>query len=221
MSDITVSFSHNDYKIIVKESLYKGFFKLERFGIQHRLFAGGSTETFSRELFERGEAAAVLIYDPNKEVVVLTEQFRIGAALDNTKTSPWLLEVVAGIIEESEQAEEVARREAQEETGCIIQDLIPISSYWSSPGGTSEKIHLYCALVDSNGVEGIHGLDHEQEDILVRIIAFDQAYNGIASGEINNAATIIALQWLKLNQSSLSQHSLDQKKQNPIAIKTD
>jgi ADP-ribose pyrophosphatase len=205
MSEISVSFSQDDCKIIAKESLYTGFFKLDRFEIQHRLFTGGSTDTFKRELFERGEAAAVLLYDPSEKVVVLTEQFRIGAALDNTDTSPWLLEVVAGMVEEGEQAEEVARREAQEETGCIIQDLIPISSYWSSPGGTSEKIHLYCALLDSRGMGGIHGLDHEQEDILVRIIPFEQAYNGIASGEINNAATIIALQWLKLNEHSLNQ----------------
>ena len=206
MSELSVSFSQDDYKIIAKESLYDGFFKMKRFTIQHRLFAGGSTGTFSRELFERGEAAAVLLYDPMARVVVLTEQFRIGAALDETNTSPWLLEVVAGIVEEGEQAEEVARREAQEEADCIVQDLIPISSYWSSPGGTSEKIHLYCALIDSAGMGGIHGLDHEQEDILVRIIPFDQAYSGIAGGEINNAATIIALQWLKLNEQELQQN---------------
>ena len=203
MSALSVSFSQDDCKIIAKESLHDGFFKVNRFDIQHQLFAGGHSVTFSRELFERGEAAAVLLYDINADVVILTEQFRIGAAFDQ-KCSPWLLEVVAGMVEAGEQADEVARREAQEEAGCIIQDLIPISSYWSSPGGTSEKIHLYCALLDSQGVGGIHGLDHEQEDILVRTIPFEQAYSGIASGEINNAATIIALQWLKLNKSQVA-----------------
>ncbi|MGK0247360.1 MAG: ADP-ribose pyrophosphatase [Oleispira sp.] len=217
MSEITVSFSQGDYTVIAKKSLYNGFFKMSRFDIQHRLFAGGSSETFSREVFERGEAAAVLLYDPNENVVVLTEQFRIGAALDAARTSPWLLEVVAGIIEEGEQAEEVARREALEEAGCVINDLIPISTYWSSPGGTSEKIHLYCALLDSRGMGGIHGLDYEQEDILVRMIPFDTAYDGIASGEINNAATIIALQWLKLHQSLLSQEN---ESKSDIARKT-
>lgn len=203
MSKLTVSFSKDDCKIIAKESLHDGFFKVDRFNIQHQLFAGGHSETFSRELFERGEAAAVLLYDTTADVVILTEQFRIGAAFDS-EASPWLLEVVAGMLETGEQADDVARREAQEEAGCIIHDLIPISSYWSSPGGTSEKIHLYCALLDSQGVGGIHGLDHEQEDILVRTIPFEQAYNAIASGEINNAATIIALQWLKLNQETLA-----------------
>lgn len=203
MSKLTVSFSKDDCKIIAKESLHDGFFKVDRFNIQHQLFAGGHSETFSRELFKRGEAAAVLLYDTTADVVILTEQFRIGAAFDS-EASPWLLEVVAGMLETGEQADDVARREAQEEAGCIIHDLIPISSYWSSPGGTSEKIHLYCALLDSQGVGGIHGLDHEQEDILVRTIPFEQAYNAIASGEINNAATIIALQWLKLNQETLA-----------------
>jgi ADP-ribose pyrophosphatase len=203
-TEIKVKFSQDDYKIVAKERLHDGFFKVDRFDIQHQLFAGGSTETFSRELFERGEASAVLLYDMNKDVVVLTEQFRIGAAFDQ-QGSPWLLEVVAGMVEEGEVAEEVARREAQEEAGCIIEKLIPISSYWSSPGGTSEKVHLYCALLDSSGMGGVHGLDHEQEDILVRLIPFPQAYAGIARGEINNAATIIALQWLKLNQNQLIQ----------------
>jgi ADP-ribose pyrophosphatase len=204
MSKLGVSFSQDDCKIIAKESLHDGFFKVDRFDIQHQLFTGGRSGIFSRELFERGEAAAVLLYDPQKDVVILTEQFRIGAAFDSNASSPWLLEVVAGMVEDGEHAEEVAIREAQEEAGCIIQDLIPISSYWSSPGGTSEKIHLYCALLDSKDVGGIHGLEHEQEDILVRLFPFEQAYDGIASGEINNAATIIALQWLKLNQSQVA-----------------
>jgi ADP-ribose pyrophosphatase len=203
-TEIKVKFSQSDYNIVAKERLHDGFFKVDRFNIQHQLFAGGRTETFSRELFERGQASAVLLYDVNKDVVVLIEQFRIGAAFD-PQGSPWLLEVVAGIIEEGEVAEEVARREAQEEAGCIIEELIPISSYWSSPGGTSEKVHLYCALLDSRGMGGVHGLDHEQEDIRVRLIPFPQAYAGIARGEINNAATIIALQWLKLNQKQLIQ----------------
>ena len=87
----------------------------------------------------------------------------------------------------------------------MIEELIPISRYWSSPGGTSEKVHLYCALLDSTGMGGIHGLEHEQEDILVRLIPFDDAYESIADGGINNAATIIALQWLKLNKNQLNQ----------------
>ena len=204
-STLSVTYQHTDHKIVAEERLHDGFFKIDRFDIQHKLFAGGETEVFRRELFERGEASAVLLYDAVRDVVVLTEQYRIGAAFDSEQASPWLLEVVAGMVEEGELPEEVACREAEEETGCIIKDLIPISNYWSSPGGTSEKVHLYCALVDSSILGGIHGLEHEQEDILVRLIPFEQAYDGIASGEINNAATIIALQWLKINQNQVMQ----------------
>lgn len=196
---LTVKFQQNDHKIVAKERLHDGFFKIDCYSVTHKLFNGGETEVFKREIFERGQASAVLLYDPVKEVIILTEQYRVGAAFDG-ETSPWLLEVVAGMIEEGEEPEGVARREAEEEAGAIITDLIPITSYWSSPGGTSEKVHLYCAVVDSTEIGGIHGLQDEQEDILVRIIPFSQAYAAIATGEINNAATIIALQWLKLNK---------------------
>tara|TARA_B110000211_G_scaffold195557_1_gene224210 strand:- start:146 stop:778 length:633 start_codon:yes stop_codon:yes gene_type:complete len=202
--ELDVKFNQQDHKTVLTQRLHDGFFKVDRYQVEHELFAGGRTEAFSRELFERGEASAVLLYDPKKDLVVLTEQYRIGAALDKQQGSPWLLEVVAGMIEEGESAEEVARREAEEEAGCHLNQLIPISSYWSSPGGTSEKVHLYCALIDSTGLGGIHGLDHEQEDILVRVLPFQVAFDGIESGAINNAATIIALQWLKLKHSDIA-----------------
>lgn len=194
----SVTFQQSDQCILTKERLYNGFFKIDRFLIQHELFSGGKTSAFTRELFERGEASAVLLYDPKNDAVVLTEQYRMGAAFDKEGRSPWLLEVVAGMVEAGEEPEAVARREAIEEADCIIDQLMPISSYWSSPGGTSEKVHLYCAFVDSTTLGGIHGLQQENEDILVRVIPFAQAYDAIATGEINNAATIIALQWLKL-----------------------
>lgn len=202
---LKVKFQQADQQILAKKRVYDGFFKLDSFELQHALFAGGRSEVFHRELFERGEAAAVVLYDPAQDTVVLTEQYRIGAAFDSQGASPWLLEVVAGIVEEGEQPQEVACREAEEEAGCHINDLIPISSYWSSPGGSSEKIHLYCALVDSTGLGGIHGLADENEDILVQVLPFEQAYQAIETGEINNAATIIALQWVKLNQNQLKQ----------------
>jgi len=202
-SELDVKFNNQDHQSVLSKRLHDGFFKVDHYQIEHALFAGGRTAKFSRELFERGEASAVLLYDPVKDLVVLTEQYRIGAALDDRQASPWLLEVVAGMMEAGESAEDVARRESEEEAGCSPDELIPISSYWSSPGGTSEKVHLYCALIDSTGLGGIHGLEHEQEDILVRVIPFDIAYNGIESGEINNAATIIALQWLKLRHNEL------------------
>jgi ADP-ribose pyrophosphatase len=88
-SILSSKFYHADHKIITKERLYDGFFKIDRFELQHELFAGGKTPIFSRELFERGEASAVLLYDKAQDVVVLTEQYRIGAAFDKNQSSPW------------------------------------------------------------------------------------------------------------------------------------
>jgi len=201
MPDLEPTYQASDVEIIERKRMFDGFFKMEKYRLRHKRFAGDWTEAFERELFERGEAAAVLLYDPILDLVVLTEQFRVGGL--NREESPWMLEVVAGIIEQGEQPDEVARREAEEEAGCLPNKLIPISCYWPSPGGCSEKIHLYCALVDAAELGGIHGLEHENEDILARCIPFQQAYDGIASGEINNAATIIALQWLKINKVDL------------------
>ena len=193
-------FDRQDVELTKRDRKYDGFFKVDAYKLKHELFAGHTSDEFVRELFERGEAAAVLLYDPIRNKVVLVEQFRIGALED--EVSPWLLELVAGIVEEGESPEEVASREAQEEAGCEVSDLEHITSYWVSPGGTSEKIHLYCAHIDSEGLGGIHGLADENEDILVHVVSCEEAFEAVACGRINNAATIIALQWLQLKQKA-------------------
>ena len=191
------------YEILDSETAYQGFFRLERYRLRHRLFAGGMSEPVQRELFERGHAAAVLLYDPQRDAVVLLEQFRIGAL--QAAGGPWLLEIVAGMIEEGESAAEVVRREAMEEAGARIQHLEFICDYLVSPGGTSETISLYCGLVDSDGLGGIHGLDEEQEDIRVTVVTFDQAWALWQQGQINSASPIIALQWLAMQRETLRQ----------------
>lgn len=191
------------YEILDSETVYQGFFRLERYRLRHRLFAGGMSGPVQRELFERGHAAAVLLYDPQRDAVVLLEQFRIGAL--QAAGGPWLLEIVAGMIEEGESAAEVVRREALEEAGARIQRLEFICDYLVSPGGTSETISLYCGLVDSDGLGGIHGLEEEQEDIRVTVVTFDQAWALWQQGQINSASPIIALQWLAMQRESLRQ----------------
>ncbi|MDO6748642.1 NUDIX domain-containing protein, partial [Gilvimarinus sp. 1_MG-2023] len=137
---------HKDWELTHKEVAYQGFFRIERLWLRHKTFAGGWTDTFSRELFERGEVVCVLLYDPQRDVLVFTEQFRVGAiGADNT---PWLTELVAGMVEAGESVEDVAARETMEEAGCRFERLLPICSYWSSPGGTSERVHLFCGLLD-------------------------------------------------------------------------
>lgn len=191
-------------ELLAQEVCYQGFFRLERYRLRHRLYDGGMSPLLTRELFERGHAAAVLPYDPLCDAVVLLEQFRIGAL--QAPDGPWLLEIVAGMIEAGEQAEDVVRRELQEEAGCELQALEPICEYLVSPGGTSERISLYCARVDSRGVGGIHGVQDEGEDIRVTVVSYAQALDWLVRGRINSASPIIALQWLQLNRERLRQH---------------
>jgi ADP-ribose pyrophosphatase len=169
--------------------------------VRHKRFGGGWTEVMSRELFERGHAAVALPYDPARDVVVLIEQVRIGAYAAGF--APWLIEPVAGILEPGETPEEVARREAVEEAGCEIAELEPIGKVLASPGGSSEVLHLNCGRVDSAGVGGIHGLEHEHEDIRAFTLPLDTALERLAKGEYNKAITVMTLQWLALNRERL------------------
>jgi ADP-ribose pyrophosphatase len=180
---------------------YKGFFEVVRYRFRHRLFAGGWSSEIEREVFERGHAVAVLPYDPAADAVVLIEQFRIGALAAGFP--PWQVEIVAGIIEEGEAVEAVARRETLEEAGAVLSTLIPICRYLVSPGGASESVAVYCGRVDSHKLGGIHGLPHENEDIRVEVVPFAKAIVELNAGRITNATCIIALQWLALNRDRL------------------
>ena len=188
-------------EIVDKTVCYDGFFRLERYRLRHRLFSGAWSRVLTRELFERGHAAAVLPYDPALDAVVLVEQFRIGAL--EAPGSPWLLEIVAGIIDPGETPEDVVRREAVEEANCQIEALIHIYDYFVSPGGTSECISLFCGKVDATGAGGLYGLAAEEEDIRVTVVPFAEAIAQLHAGKINSAAPIIALQWLQLNHAQL------------------
>lgn len=184
-----------------RTTVFQGFFRIEKFRLRHSLFGGGMSATMSRELFERGHAVAVLPYDPVLDRVVLIEQFRIGALED--AEGAWLTEIVAGMIGKDESVEAVARREAEEEAGCVIAEMVPICRFYSSPGGCSESVMLYCGRVDASDAGGIHGLADEHEDIRVFTTSFSEAFSWVESGRVNSAAPIIALQWLALNRAQV------------------
>jgi ADP-ribose pyrophosphatase len=192
-----------------KEIAYSGFFRLEKYWLTHTLYNGGWSEQICRELFVRGRCVGVLLYDPHTDKLVLIEQFRVGAILNPDKA--WLIEIVAGAIEDGETAEEVAHREAREEAGCEIQALIRINEFYTSPGGTGESITLFCGKVDSTKiVEGVHGLVEEQEDILVRTVDFAEAYRMVESNEIDSAIPLLAIQWLALHKQAIQAQWLDE-----------
>lgn len=196
-----ISFTHNDYEVIERKVLYQGVFRLVRYALRYRLFKGGWSAVLQREVFERHSAVGILPYDPLEDKVILIEQFRPGTI--GNPASPWLVEVPAGIIEPNETPEDVAYRETMEETGCTLSMLHPISDYFVSPGGSNEYLHLYCGKVDAKGVEGIYGLQDEQEDIRVINLSADEAFAKVQSGQIKNAPALIALLWLQLNRQTL------------------
>jgi ADP-ribose diphosphatase len=194
-------YTATDYELLKREEVFNGFFKMVRLTLRHKLFSGGWSQPIARELFERGRCVGVLLYDPVNRLVGLAEQFRAGAL--EQSGSPWLFEVVAGMVEADESLKDVARREVLEEAGITDIQLVPICDYWVSPGGTSERMHLYCALTDLVDSAGIFGLDHESEDIQLHILPESQAFEWLDQGVCDNAATTICLMWLRMNHDSL------------------
>ena len=195
------TYGHEDYQIIEAERVFQGYFSINKLTIKHRLFDGNWSNSFQREIFERGNAAAVLLYDPDLQSVVLLEQFRAGALA--SETSPWMLEVVAGIIEAGETPEGLVIREAEEEAGQKISELIKIGEFFTTPGGSTEKLWLFCAKVDASDAAGVFGLENEDEDIRTFTMNLDEAEKGLNNGLFENATSIIALQWLLLNREKV------------------
>lgn len=200
---IPATYDKKDIEILHKETLYHGFFDLVRYSFRHRLFNGGMSGTIEREVMVRGQAVVLLPYDPRRDEVVLIEQVRIGAL--SSARSPWLLEVVAGLTEPGEAEEAVARREAQEEAGLTVGRCQRVLQYFASPGGVDEQLTVFVGEVDATQAQGIHGLAEEGEDIRVHVVTRERACQLLDEGQIENAASIIALQWLALHHERLRQ----------------
>ncbi|MFC0308994.1 ADP-ribose diphosphatase [Gallibacterium trehalosifermentans] len=198
-------YGQKDIEILHDEVVFKGFYTMKRVQFRHRLFSGEMSGVVTREVLTKNEATAVVLYDPQRDNVVLVEQVRIGAVNPTSHASPWLLELVAGMIETGEQPDEVAMRESEEEAGVKPTRLYPIMQFWDSPGGMSERIHLFAGRVDSSQVGGIYGVPEENEDICVHVVQREVAYQWLESGKINNGVAVIGLQWLQLNYVKLQQ----------------
>lgn len=184
-----------------RETSYHGYFAVDTLTLHHRLFAGGWSSPMRRELFQRGDAVGVLPWNPRTDEVVLIEQFRVGAlrGTDN----PWMLELIAGIVEPGESDPEVAHREAEEEAGCQLHRLEPIATFYPSAGACSEQIRLFIGETTGADHGAVKGLAAEHEDILVHQMARTEALAMLDRGEINNGHTLIALQWLALHGERL------------------
>ncbi|MDG6772917.1 NUDIX domain-containing protein [Thiomicrorhabdus sp. ZW0627] len=195
---------NKSFEINCIDSGYDGFFKIDLIDFKHTLYQGGWTSNIRRELFGRGQAVLVLLYDLQKQVVILVEQCRAGAlghahASGQTEQA-WLLEPVAGMIDPGETAEQAAYREAQEEAGVQLDNLEYVCQFYPSPGGSDEILYLYAAEVDSGQLPEYAGLVDDHEDIKIVRLPFTEAKEKLLKGQFNVASTIIALQWLLLQK---------------------
>ena len=196
------TFSVDDVEVVETDVLYKGFFSMKRLDYRHKLYRGGWSSLIQREVLFRGEAVGAVLYDPVEDLIGLVEQIRPGAMAD--EQGPWCLEVVAGMVEPGETTEDVVWRELQEEADITPDSVEYVCQYMASPGGCDEKLHVYCALASLSGLDGsVNGLDNEGEDIRLLVLPAEQVFEHLYSGRFNNAATLIALQWLQLNRSRL------------------
>lgn len=196
------------FNILNYEKIYDGFCKVFKIKFNHSKFDGSKSNDLEHELFVRQPCVGVLPYNPNTDEIILIKQFRIGAVdpLKNFKANfnPWLLEIVAGVIDkENESPENTAIRECIEEAGCKIDKLIPMHEYLVSPGANNEKIQLFCGLFSHEYRPGLFGVEDENEDIKTYIYSLDEAKELLSSGKIYNAASIVAIQWLLLNKHKI------------------
>lgn len=204
----SLRFGQDDVKVLASETLYQGFFTLSREVLSHRLFEGGWSEPVSREIFQRGDAVGVLPWHVQDDVLIMVEQFRPGAR--RAGSSAWMLELVAGIVEEGESDKAVAKREAQEEAGCVIDAMESIACYFPSSGACSEQVRLFCGRVTEHRAGAVMGLAGEGENILVHALPRREVLELLEKGNINNGHTLISLQWLALHGDKLRQRWLEE-----------
>lgn len=190
-------FGQHDWELLERRTLFQGFFRVDQLTLRHRLYEGGWSGPVKRELLMRRPAVAILPYDLEHRCIAMVEQFRVGAIAD--RASPWCLELIAGIADvANETLEALARREAEEEAALTLGALEKITSYLPSPGGTDERLHVFASRCDLSQSGGIHGKPEEGENIRLVILPLDEIPALIASGHVDNAASLIALQWLLL-----------------------
>ncbi|MBJ7539818.1 NUDIX domain-containing protein [Marinomonas transparens] len=197
------TYSKDDVEVLQDECVYKGFFEMRKLTLRHKKFNGEWSNPMTREMMVRNDAVCVLLFDPVADKVLLIEQFR-PAVLKSE--SPWLLELVAGMVEEGESDEEVARRESLEEAGVTIKRLEYMFKFVPSPGGLVEYLRMYAGEFDSSLVDTTktHGLDEENEDIKLHLLTANDAI-ALLKKDVENASTIMGLQWFALNKADLIQ----------------
>ena len=198
---LVLQYGAGDVEVLEDTRVWSGHYAMRRLTLRHRRFAGDWSEPLVREIFERGDAVAVLPYDPQSDSLVMIEQFRPGAMRGDD--SPWMLELIAGVVESGETDADVVHREAMEEAACELSQLEPIATVFPSAGACSEQVRLFCGRVSRAAIGELHGLQEEGEDILVHSVPREQALQMLRDDKIPNGHTLIALQWLQIHGDDL------------------
>jgi len=188
--------------VFSQERILDGFFKIDRAVVSYERFDGTMSAPMTRLVFERGDSVAVLLFDRQRREVVLVQQFRYPAYVRDG--DGWLWEIIAGTQEEGRSPEEVVRAEALEEAGYHLDALHHVATVYPSPGGTSERMHIFLAPVSAAQRVGRGGgLAESGEDILVRTFSLEEALRMVEDGRIADAKTVLALQYLALHEQEL------------------
>ena len=184
-------------KIIDIKNLSKAHYKLDKVDFEYQT-KKGDWQIQSRECYDRGDGAAILLYNPTKKTVILTKQFRMPSYLNGNATG-MMIEVCAGLLDE-DNPESCIIKEVEEETGFKISNPKKVFELYSTPGAVTEKIHYFIAEYnDEMKVSAGGGLEEEHEEIEVMEINFDTAFKMVSNGKINDAKTVVLLQFAKLN----------------------
>ncbi|HIJ85602.1 MAG: NUDIX protein [Magnetococcales bacterium] len=195
-----------DVEIIETKEMYRGFFRLFKVLLRYRRFDGQMSGTIALEALERGEGVAIILYDPLKDYVGLVQQFRIGAHLRENKG--WVIELAAGSCQGHADVKAVALKEVREETGWSPSVLEHVNTFYISPSGTTERIHLFLGIFDSKIPPSATGVREEEEDIRTLCLPFQEVLDMMVRGEINAASVILGMQWLQLNREALRRRFL-------------
>ena len=181
-------------EIMNERVAFDDFFKIEEARLKFELQDGTMSNPVRRLNFNRGDSAAALVFNTQTNEVLLVNQFKYPTYKNE---GGWITEVVAGMIDELESPEEAIKREVLEETGFRVRKLTDISVFYVSPGGSSERIFLFCAEVTSEDrIEEGGGCKNENEDIEIRKIPISRLWEMLERGKLNDAKTIIAVMWL-------------------------
>jgi nudix-type nucleoside diphosphatase (YffH/AdpP family) len=195
----------SDVAVEAFRQTYAGFFAVEEFDLRFRRFAGSMSRPVTRAVFLSGDAATVLPYDPARDRVLLIEQFRPGP-FARGDSQPWMLEPIAGRIDPGESPEEAARREALEEAGIMLGDLLPIARYYPTPGAKAEYLYAFLGFADlpDRLAGGLGGAEEENEDIRLHLVPFERLMELLETGEAENGPLLLSALFLARHRGKLT-----------------